>query len=159
MFWWKPYEALMEHKAVTGDVALVELLSKELVEFLEGFPPGEDAVEWTNAGFADRFKGRLAELPTLDARFVGILLEIVRLDLDHETERIDWLLRNGHHRDACPTPLHEDALKLLWPVLVEHLYSRKEECQDILKRRHLLDICSQADERFRRRALRGPTVH
>lgn len=153
MFWWKPYEALMEHKPVTGDVALVELLSKELVEFLEGFPPPADSVEWLDPAFTARYRDTLHELPRPDSRLVGQLLEIVRLDLEHEVERIDWILRNGHHRAACPTPAHEDVLKLLWPVIVEHLYSRKEECQGHLKRRHLTEVCTQAEERFRRRAL------
>lgn len=153
MFWWKPYEALMETKPVSGDVAIVELLAKELVEFLEQFPPAEDAIDWTDPAFAARFRGRMESLPRLDSRFVGMLLEIVRLDLDHETERIDWLLRNRHHAVACPTFAHEEALKLLWPVVVEHLYSRKDECNGILKRRHLHDVCAQTEERFRRRAL------
>jgi hypothetical protein len=153
MFWWKPWEALMERKPVTGDVAIVELLAKELVEFLEAFPPAEDGVDWTDPSFAARYRGRLETLPRLDSRFVGQLFEIIRLDLDHETERIDWLLRNDHHREACPTAAHVDALMLLWPVLVEHLYSRKEECQGILKRRHLHDICLDAEQRFRTRAL------
>jgi hypothetical protein len=153
MFWWKPYEALMERKPVTGDVAIVELLAKELVEFLEAFPPAEDSVDWSDDAFAARFRGRLETLPRLDSRFVGQLFEIVRLDLDHETERLDWLLRNNHHREACPTAAHVDALMLLWPVLLEHLYSRKEECQGILKRKHLHDVCEQAEERFRTRAL------
>jgi hypothetical protein len=153
MFWWKPWEALMERKPVSGDVAIVELLGKELVEFLEAFPPAEDAVDWSDASFSARYRGRLETLPRLDSRFVGQLFEIIRLDLDHETERIDWLLRNHHHREACPTAGHIDALMLLWPVLIEHLYSRKEECHGILKRRHLHDILQEAEQRFRTRAL------
>jgi hypothetical protein len=153
MFWWKPYEALMERKPVSGDVAIVELLAKELVEFLEAFPPAEDTVDWSDPTFAARYQGKLDSLPRLDSRFIGMLFELVRLDLDHETDRIDWLLRNNHHRDACPTPAHIDALMLLWPVVIEHLYARKEECQGIVKRQHLKDLCRQTEERFRSRAI------
>ena len=156
MFWWKPYEALMETKPVSGVVAIVELLSKELVEFLEAFPPAEDAVDWDDPVFAARYRGTLDTLPRLDSRFVGVLLELVRLDLDHETEKIDWFLRNNHHKDACPTAAHDAALKLLWPVVVEHLYSRKDECKGLLKRQQLLDVCVQTEERFRRRAIQRP---
>lgn len=153
MFWWKPYEALMERKPVTGDVAIVELLAKELVEFIEAFPPAEDSIDWSDASFAARYRDRLHTLPRLDSRFVAQLFEIIRLDLDHETDRVDWLLRNDHHRDACPTQAHIDALMLLWPVLVEHLYSRKEECRGVVKRTHLHDVCEQTVARFRTRAL------
>lgn len=154
MFWWKPYEALMEQKPVSGDVAIADLIARELVEVLEAFPPAEAEIDWTDDTFARRYRGRLHTLPRLDARFVAQLLAIVRLDLEHEHEQIDWLLRNQHHRDACPTPLHDDALKLLWPVVVEHLYARKEECRGILKRTQLVDICVQAEERFRLRAMK-----
>ncbi len=149
MFWWKPYEALMETKPKSGDAAIAELLAKELVEFLEAFPPAEDSIDWADDAFAAKYRGRLAELPRIDAAFCTQLLEIVQLDLNHETERIDWLLRNDHHRGACPTQAHIDALMLLWPVVVEHLYSRKDECNGILKRSHLLTVCADAERRFR----------
>jgi hypothetical protein len=153
MFWWKPWEALMERKPVSGEVALVELLAKEVVEVLEAFPPAEDTVEWTDPSFAARYRGRLASLPRLDSQFVGQLFELVRLDLDHDTERIEWLLRNNHHRSACPTAAHVDALMLLWPTVLEHLYARKDDARGILKRGHLLQICAEAEVRFRTRAL------
>jgi hypothetical protein len=153
VFWWKPYEALMEQKPVAGDEAVVDAIARELVETLESFPPRESDVDWADERLAARFRGRLETLPRLDARFVGMLLRIVRLDVEHEAEQIDWLIRNDHHRDACPTPGHEDALRLLWPLVVEHLYQRKEECGGILRRRHLVQICDRTEERFRRRAV------
>ena len=153
MFWWKPYEALMETRPVSGADAVVDLVAKELVEVLEAFPPREADVDWSDERLAARYRGRLAELPRPDVRFVDLLFHLVRLDLDHEAEQIDWLLRNGHHKDACPTSAHDDALLLLWPVVVEHLYQRKEECRGILKRAHLLAVCDKVVERFRRRAL------
>ncbi len=154
MFWWKRYEPILEQKPVSGDVAIVDLIGKELVEMLEAFPPPEQDVDWGDETFARKYRGRLHELPKLDARFVAQLMEFVRLDVDHDNDRIEWLLRNDHHRVACPTHLHVDALHLLWPVVVEHLYQRKEETRGILKRKHLLDICTSAEERFRRNALR-----
>jgi hypothetical protein len=152
VFWWKPYEALMETKPTAGDVAVVDLVAKELVEVLESFPPREADVDWSDERMAARYRGRLAELPRPDVRFVEVLLRLVRLDLEHETEQIDWLMRNGHHKDACPTPAHDEALLLLWPVVVEHLYQRKDECQGLLKRTHLVQVCDKVVERFRRRA-------
>ncbi len=154
MFWWKRYEPILEQKPVSGDVAIAGLIAKELVEMLEAFPPGELDVEWTDDNFAKKYRGRLHELPKPDARFVAQLLEIVRLDLEHDTDRIDWILRNNHHREACPSDASVDALKLLWPVIVEHLYQRKDDCNGILKKQHLIDICEDAAARFRKNALR-----
>lgn len=153
MFWWKPYEALMETKPVAGDVAIVDLVARELVEVLEAFPPAETDVDWTDERLAARYRGRLHTLPRLDSSFVRLLCRVVRLDLEHETEQIDWLLRNDHHKGACLTTAHEQALQLLWPVVVEHLYQRKDDCRGILKRAHLLQIVDKVAERFGRRAL------
>jgi hypothetical protein len=153
MFWWKPYEPLLEQKAKAGDAVVVELIARELVEVLEAFPPAEHDVDWSDERFAARFRERLPSLPRPDARFVGLLLKLVRLDVEHEAEQIDWMIRNGHHKDACPTAAHEHALHFLWPLVVEHLYQRKDECNGILTRKHLLRICDEAEERFRRRAL------
>lgn len=154
MFWWKRYEPILEQKPVAGDVAISDLIAKEVVELLEAFPPAEHDVEWTDEQFARRYRGRLHELPKCDPRFVAQLMAIVKLDLAHEAEQIDWLLRNEHHREACPSAAHVDALKLLWPVVVEHLYQRKDECNGILKRAHLEDICDRTAARFRLNALR-----
>jgi len=154
MFWWKRYEAILEQKPVSGDVAVADLIAKELVEMLEAFPPAEQDIEWTDDNFARRYQGRLHELPRLDARFVAQLLEIVKLDLDHDTDKIDWIWRNDHHREACPSAAHVDALRLLWPVIVEYLYQRKDECQGVMKRSHLMGICDNAIARFRKNALR-----
>jgi hypothetical protein len=156
VFWWKPYEALMETKPVAGDVAVVDLVAGELVELLQNFPPRESDVDWSDERWAARYRGRLETLPRLDVPFVETLLRIVCLDLAHEVEQIDWLLRNHHHKNACPTAAHEEALRLLWPVVVEHLYQRKDDCQGILNRAHLAEICDKTLERFRRRALLAP---
>jgi hypothetical protein len=142
----------METKPVSGADATVDLVAKELVEVLEAFPPREVDVDWSDERLAARYRGRLAELPRPDARFVEVLFRLVRLDLEHEAEQIDWMMRNGQHKDACPTPAHDEALLLLWPVVVEHLYQRKDDCQGILKRAHLLQVCDKVVDRFRRRA-------
>jgi hypothetical protein len=142
----------METKPVAADVAVMDLVARELVEMLEAFPPSEDSVAWEDERLAARFRGRLALLPRLDARFVTQLLHIVRLDLEHEAEHIDWLLRNGGHKVAAPTDAHEDALRLLWPAVVEHLYQRKDDSRGLLKRAHLVQVCERAEERFHARS-------
>ncbi len=142
----------METKPVSGSDAIVDLIASELVDVLEAFPPRESDVDWSDERRAARYRGRLAELPRPDVLFVEVLVRLVQLDLQHESEQIDWFMRNGHHKQACPSPAHDDALLLLWPVVVEHLYQRKEECGGILKRAHLLAICDKVVERFRRRA-------
>lgn len=155
MFWWKPWEPLLETKPQSGPAAVVDLLAKELVEVLEEFPPQSAAVDWQDERVAARFAGRMEELPRLDSRFVAMLLRLVKLDLQNEIEQVDWIWRNEQYREACPTQAHVNALQLLWPAVLEHLTARKEECKGILKRPDLVMICERAEERFRQRALRA----
>jgi hypothetical protein len=84
---------------------------------------------------------------------VRLLLKLVRLDLEHDNEQIDWMLRNNHHREAAPSQMDVDLLWLLWPTLVEFLYTRKDDCQGHLKRTELFTILDKAEERFVRRSL------
>jgi hypothetical protein len=147
--WWKRYEHILERKPVTTREALVDVLAKEQVELLESFPPDEAQIEWTDERLAAKLRGRVHELPRPDADFVALLAEIVRLDLLHETDRIDWLFRNEQHRAACPTQAHVDALHLLWRVCLELLYARKEElAQHGLKTKDLLAIIEKVPPIF-----------
>lgn len=152
--WWKRYEHILERKPVTTREALVDVLAKEQVELLESFPPDESEIEWTDDKLAAKLRGRIHELPRPDAAFVALLAEILRLDVEHETDKIDWLFRNDQHRAACPTQAHVDALHLLWRVCLELLYSRKDElAQHGLKRQDLVAIVDKVPPLFRARSL------
>lgn len=152
-FWWKRYEPILEARPVPAIEALKDLIAKELVELWEAFPPPESEVDFEDEQLAARLKGRLHELPALDAKMVTTLALLLTWDLAHEVDAIDHHFRNDHHRDAAPTLQHVEALHLLWRGLLEHLYVRKEETQ-VLKTKDLVDIVNRARDRFvLRRAL------
>jgi hypothetical protein len=148
--WWKPYEPLLEAKAKPAIEVVKELLAKELVELFQSFPPAERDVQWEDASLERKFKGRLVEMPKLDIKMVDLICKVVEWDLSHENDAIDHFLRNDQHRDAAPTQDHVDAMHLLWRVVVEQLYARKDECQGLLKGKDLVDVVSEAAVRFRR---------
>ncbi|OGQ24714.1 MAG: hypothetical protein A2138_07930 [Deltaproteobacteria bacterium RBG_16_71_12] len=147
-WWWKRYEPILEARPRAGEDVIKDLIGKELVDLYEAFPPAESDISWEDAALERRFRGRLAELPRLDAAMVDALSRIVAWDLDHEIDAIEHFFRNELHRQAAPTPAHLDALHFLWRSVVEHLYARKEECRGILKRQDLLDIVERARERY-----------
>ena len=157
--WWKRYEPILESKARPAFEVLLETLAKELVEATETFPPREDDVEWTDARMAEKYRGRLADLPKVDVRMCQLLCEVLRLDLTHETDAIDHLFRNEKHRVACPSEDHVDALHLLWRGTLEHLYARKEELlselppEMSLKTKHLVQIVDHFEERYCKKML------
>lgn len=146
--WWKKYEPILEAKPRAGEEVVKELIAKELVELYESFPPDERMVEWEDPALERRFRGRVAELPRLDAPLVNALSRIVTWDLDHEIDAIEHYFRNELHRESAPTPSHVDALHFLWRTVVEHLYARKDECRGALKRKDLGDIVEEARVRF-----------
>lgn len=149
--WWKRYEPILEQKPVSGADAVVDLLAKELVEALEAFPPAEHDVVWEDEALANRLRGRLGELPRVDAAMVELLARVVTWDLEHESEAIDHFFRNDHHREAAPSPAHVEAFHLLWRGILEHLYQRKDDAHGILKSRHLVEVVEKARVRYRAR--------
>lgn len=152
-WWWKRYEPILEAKPRAGEDVIKDLIGKELVDLYESFPPAEHEVAWEDAALERRFRGRLAELPRLDSAMVDALSRVVTWDLDHENEAIEHFFRNELHREAAPTPAHVEALHFVWRTVVEHLYTRKEECQGALKRKDLVDIVERARQRYAARRM------
>jgi hypothetical protein len=152
-FWWKRYEPILEAKPVSGADAVADLVAKEIVELYEAFPPAEDSITWEDPLLEAKLKGRLHELPALDGPMVELLSKILTWELEHEVEAIDHMMRNDLHRAAATTPAHVEALHLLWRVVLEHLYQRKDEARGILKGRHLKDIVEKSRVRFQARRI------
>ena len=147
-FWWKPYERLLETKPVSGVEAVKDLVAKELVEMWAAFPPAESEVAWEDPALEKKLRGRLHELPRLDARMVELVARLVALDLAHEIEAVDHLFRNNAHREAAPTPVHVEALHLVWRATLELLEARKEDARGLLKRADLGDVLERARARW-----------
>lgn len=153
MFWWKPYEPILEAKAVPAREVLLDLLADELAELCATFPPEETAVDWQDEGLRRRYAGRLGDLPRPDEGMVRELAKVVELDLGREFEALDHYFRNGGYGDRCPTPLHVDALQLLWRAATEHLLCRQEEVQGHIKRKELAEAARRLPARYRRKHL------
>ncbi|MFZ9887738.1 MAG: hypothetical protein ACO3JL_09570 [Myxococcota bacterium] len=151
MFWWKPYEPILEAKAVPAREVLLDLLADELAELCATFPPEESAVDWQDEGLRRRYAGRLAELPRPDQDMVAELARVLELDLEREFEALDHYFRNGSFGDRCPTPLHIDALQLLWRAGAELLLCRQEEGQGHIKRKELVEAARRLPGRYRRK--------
>lgn len=147
--WWKRWEPILEQKPVPAEDVLLELLAKELCDLVESFPPAEADVEWQDDRTRARYAGRLAALPPPDLDTVDLLAKILVHDLRHEQDAIDFLFRNDHHRAACPTPEHVDALHLLWQVALDQLLYRQEQLRTPLPRRTLVRVVERFRERFR----------
>lgn len=150
-FWWKRYESILEARPVPAIEALKDLIAKELVEVFEQFPPPEHEVEFEDAKLRARLQGRMHELPKLDIAMVTLVCRLLRMDLEHDIDAIDHLIRNDHHREAATTIVHLDAMHLLWRGLLEHLYARKEDTHGALKTRDLVEIVEKARDRFAQR--------
>lgn len=149
--WWKRYEPLLEAKAQPVREVLIDLLAKELYEFVDAFPPEEGAFAWQDEALRKKFAGRLDALPKVDEQMAELLSRLWQMDLLHEVDAIDHLFRNELYKEACPTEAHVGALHLLWRAGVEYLLSRKEEAGTHLKRRDLVEAAAKFYEVFRKK--------
>lgn len=147
-FWWKRYEPILEAKPVPAKEALKDMIAREIVELFTAFPPAEHEVDLEDQKLAARLRGRFHELPKLDVPMVTLVCRLLQMDLEHDVDAIDHLMRNQHHREAATTEAHVDALHFLWRGLLEHLYARKDETTGILKTRDLVDIVERARDRY-----------
>jgi hypothetical protein len=149
--WWKRYERILDQKPVTTREALIDLLAKEQCEMLEAFPPDESQIEWSDEKLAAKFRGRMHEMPAPDPAQVDLLCTVLAHDLQHETDRIDWIFRNDKHRDVCPTQDSVEVLHLLWRTCLEVLYTRKDELSAHLKTADLVRVVEKTAKLFRAR--------
>lgn len=149
-YWWKPYEPLMEQKTITSHEAILGLIADELCEICSTFPPPSENIEWLSPQFEKRFKHQLSEFPPVDTKMAQIVCEILLFELDFKPEATAALFRNQHHLEACPTHHHREALHMLWPIILEVLYARKDECAGLIKRRDLKTIVTRFFEKYQR---------
>lgn len=113
---------------------LADLVAVELHEQCVSFPTSMKDLEWDNAAFERRFRSALPQLPPPDASMMALLCNLLDMEVDHEIEEIDRLIRSGADRACCPTPAHVETLHFLWRVLLLHLEDRCAQMQDGFKR-------------------------
>jgi hypothetical protein len=153
MVWWKRYEGLLERKPVPAKEALKDLLAKELVEICEAFPPAKADVAFEIEGQRLRFADKLEHMPKIDLGMAEMLAKIVTLELEREHDAVSHLFRNGGHKEACASPYAEDALFFLWPLVIDVLLQRKEEAQNAISRRDLVEVVERFLGAFRARRM------
>lgn len=138
-------------------VALADLLGAELYERCERFPPREDEVEFADPVFEKRFKGVMATLPPPDAPMLAFLCNLLDLEIDHEIEEIDRLVRSGADRACCPSAQHVETLHFLWRDLLHHMEERSMQMQDGFKRKDKHRIVASFRQRATLVQLAGPS--
>lgn len=149
--WWKPYEALLEAKAVPAHEVLLDLIAQELVDMCLQFPPRADEIIWFDNALREKWASRFDELPAISPAMAGILGALWRWDLRHEIEAIDHFVRNGAWRRGCGTEFHWGTVQIVWRAGLEFLYQRKDDCGGLLKRTDLERIVERFEERFARK--------
>ena len=152
--WWKPYEPLMEQKPISSKEALIGLVADELCEICESFPPAQEQIDWQSEQFQKRFADKLETMAKIDVPMATVLHEILTHELAFKPEATAALFRNQTHHGACPTERHKDAIQFLWPVLLETLYTRKEDCDGHLRRSDLTQIVDQFVTKYKKRQSR-----
>jgi hypothetical protein len=152
--WWKPYEPLMERKPISSKEALMGLIADELCEICESFPPAPEQIDWQSDQFKKRFVDKLIGMPKIDFPMASALHEILSYELEFKPEATAALFRNQTHAKACPTESHREAIHFLWPILLETLYTRKEDCQGHLRRADLAPIATLFLEKYKQKQAR-----
>lgn len=147
MVWWKPYEALLEAKAVPAKEVLLDLIADELVEICTTFPPRASDIIWFDGALRDTWAHRIDGLPPINASMASIMGQLLHWDLQHEIEAIDHFVRNRLWRNGCSSELEWGAVQICWRYGLELLYQRKEDCTGILKRADLTQIVHRFVER------------
>jgi len=152
-YWWKPYEALMESKAVPAIDIVVQLIAREAAEMCLHFPPPANQIDWVDPRLQKRIGGRLDELPKVNTQMVDVIAKLLTWDLSHEIDAIDHYFRNEKYADVIDSDDKLTAIHFLWRGIMEMFSQRKEEAKRALKARHLIEaagLITQEYERLKR---------
>lgn len=114
---------------------LADLIGAELHERCVRFPPDPADIEWEDAAFEKKFRHQLLDLPAPDGVMVAMLARFLDLEIDHEIEEIDGVIKRDGLKVCCPTPRHEATFHFLWRDLLHHLESRSLEMNAEFKRK------------------------
>jgi hypothetical protein len=116
---------------------VLERFSAELADELRAWPPAE--LEWSSEAERARWSAGAAEHPREDV--TRLALEIARLDLSREFERMDSHLAREAHR--LHSPDEEAALHLLVRLVTEACLELKERADRMHLGRH--DLIAAVD--------------
>ena len=127
------YDIIDKHYLESREV-LADLIGAELHEQCVAFPPDVGDEMWGNAAFERRFRSALPGLPAPDGPMIQLLCRVLDLEIDHEIEDIDRLVKDGVIQTLCGTRPRVETFHFLWQILLHHLEARSMDMQVGFKR-------------------------
>lgn len=141
------WDHLYEARQVDLRSYVLDKVADQLAADLRQWPPA-------TGGFLDpREEARFRELlsgpvPPLDA--FRVALELARLDLLREHERIERFWDSPVQQRLLPTPRDQDGARFLWRWLVESVLEFQDHGQGKFKRTDLVALLERIEERMLR---------
>lgn len=141
------WDHLYEARQVDLRAYVLDRVADQLTAELRQWPP-------TTGAFLDpREEGRFHELlagaaPPLDA--FRVALELARLDLLHEHERIERFWDSPVQHGLLPTARDQDGARFLWRWLVESALDFQDHAQGKFKRQDLVALLERIEDRLLR---------
>jgi hypothetical protein len=125
--------------------ALDELAGELARELARWPPPG---LEWIDEAQDRRLAPELERKELPPQKTLRVALELSRLELLHEVEKIDWFLRSAGAKDELPDALEEASALFLARWLVESCLSLRDATKGKLKRRDLVELLERLEKRI-----------
>lgn len=137
------WDYLYERQAQPVKEYVLDRFAEELARELEAWPPPE--VEWESQAERARWSAGAAAHPRDDV--LRLALEVARLDLAREFERMDAYLESERHR--LQSPAEEAALHLVARLVTEACLELKERADRLrLTRADLVAAVGQVERRL-----------
>ena len=127
------------------DWALDELAGELEKELASWPPPG---LEWVDETEQVRLRAVLERPSRPPLATTRVSLELARLELLHEIERIDFFLRSASAKSALPDALEEMSALFLARWLVESCLSIQDVTPGKLKRADLIELIERLEKRL-----------
>jgi hypothetical protein len=137
------YDWLYELEPVSIKEKVIEEVARHIASDLEDWPPPVEA--WLSAADQARFAPLYADPRRPDDALLRYAFRIVRLELAHEYEAIDFEMRNERWRAHGDGPQDHEALQLLVRWLTDVLLAVKERSGQGLSRADLGKIVDHVE--------------
>ena len=140
------WDHLYETRRVGLKTYVLEQVADQIASELRNWPPNAEA--WTDPRDEERFRTALARpsRPPLDTFRVG--LELARLDLLHEIERVDRFWDSPAMHALLPDRLEQDSAQFIWRWLVVSVLEFQEWAQGKFRRTDLVALIEQVEDRM-----------
>jgi len=124
----------------------LDQLAEQLHQDLARWPPPD--LEWADPAERARLDAVLLRPAPPPLPTQRVALELARLELLHDVERIDFFLRSSAARTELPDRLEEESALFLARWLVESCSSIRDAAPDKLKRGDLVELLERLERRI-----------